>query len=191
MGGDTYLWSPGGLTTESIIVNPTTNTTYTLTASSIEGCIATESVIVTVNPIPTATISGTISVCQNATSPNITFTNPQNLPVTITYNINGINQTTINVNASSSATVAAPTTTIGTYAYNLVSVSYQSSPACTNTISGTATVTVNANSTGCGTSSGCSATTYGSYTVLTFSTVGTSTLTSKVSCGCKPNMKPS
>jgi hypothetical protein len=99
---------------------------------------------VTVNyyATPTATISGTTTVCQNATSPNITFTNPQTLPVTITYNINGANQTTIDVGASTSATVAAPTTTAGVFAYNLVSVVYQTAPACSNTISGTATITV-------------------------------------------------
>jgi hypothetical protein len=101
-------------------------------------------VLITVKPAPTATISGTTTVCQNTTSPNITFTNPQTLPVTVTYNINGANQTTINVGASTSATLAIPTTTAGTYIYNLVSVAYQTAPACSNTITGSATITVSA-----------------------------------------------
>ncbi len=97
---------------------------------------------VTVRPTPTATISGTATVCQNASSPNITFTNPQTLPITVTYNINGGGSSTINVAASSTATVAAPTGTTGTFAYNLLSVVYQTTPTCSNTISGTATITV-------------------------------------------------
>lgn len=97
---------------------------------------------VTVRPTPTVTINGTTTVCQNASSPNITFTNPQTLPVTVTYNINGGGSSTINVAASSTATVAAPTGTSGTFAYNLQSVTYQTIPTCSNTISGTATITV-------------------------------------------------
>ncbi|MEI6575704.1 MAG: cohesin domain-containing protein [Bacteroidota bacterium] len=98
--------------------------------------------LLTVRPTPTASISGTVTVCQNASSPNVTFTNPQAIAVTVTYNINGANQTTINVAASSTATVAAPTTNGGAFAYNLVSVIYQSAPSCSNSITGTSTVTV-------------------------------------------------
>ncbi|MFA5973632.1 MAG: GEVED domain-containing protein [Lentimicrobiaceae bacterium] len=100
------------------------------------------SAILTVRPTPVATISGTTTVCQNATSPNITFTNPQTVPVSITYNINGANQATINVGASTTATLAAATSTAGIFSYNLVSVIYQSAPACSNTITDTATITV-------------------------------------------------
>ncbi|HEY3371327.1 MAG TPA: Calx-beta domain-containing protein [Prolixibacteraceae bacterium] len=99
---------------------------------------------VTVRPSPTASISGSTTVCQNTTSPNITFTNPLTLAVTITYNINGANQTTINVGASSSATIGAPTTAAGAYAYNLVSVVYQTAPTCSSSLSGAATVVVTA-----------------------------------------------
>jgi hypothetical protein len=98
---------------------------------------------VTVRPTPTASISGTITVCKDGTAPDITFTNPMALAVTITYNINGSNQTTVDVGANTTATVPAPTGTAGTFAYNLVSVAYQSSPTCSNAITGTATVTVN------------------------------------------------
>ena len=96
-----------------------------------------------VNPTPAATISGTTTVCQSATAPNITFTNPQALPVTITYNINGGANTTIDVGASTSATVAVLTGAPGTFNYNLVSVAFQSAPSCSNSITGTATITVN------------------------------------------------
>ena len=102
------------------------------------------SAIVVVRPTPTATISGTDTVCQNSPSQTVTFTNPQTLPETITYNINGGTNTNINVAANSTATVLAPATTAGIYNYNLVSVVYQTAPTCSNTISGTATITVSA-----------------------------------------------
>ena len=100
------------------------------------------STTVVVRPTPTATISGTTTVCINAGSPNITFTNPRALAETVTYDINGTVQPTVNIAGLSSSTVAAPTAVSGIFNYNLVSVVYQTAPACSNTISGTATVTV-------------------------------------------------
>ena len=84
----------------------------------------------------TATISGATAICQNATSPNIIFTNPQSLPVTITYNINGGTNTTIDVDANSSAMVAVPTVATGVFSYNLISVAYQTAPGCSSPITG-------------------------------------------------------
>lgn len=102
------------------------------------------SVLITVRSIPTAGISVTpSSVCQNAASPVVTFTNPNTSPVTITYNINGSGQTTLDVAASTTATLDAPTSTVGTFVYILENVFYQDLPPCSNVISGTATVTVN------------------------------------------------
>ncbi len=97
---------------------------------------------VVVYPTPTATISGTTTICIGNTAPNITFTNSTAFPVTVTYNINGSGSNTVNIGASTSATVAASTASLGTFTYNLVSVAYQGGTACTNTISGSATVTV-------------------------------------------------
>lgn len=112
---------------------------YSYTCGSV---VSSTSKLVTVYPTPTATISGSTTVCKDGVAPSIAFTNPQASPITITYDINGSNQTTINVGANTTATVAAPTNTVGTFDYNLVSVSNQSAPLCTNTVTGTATVTV-------------------------------------------------
>jgi len=113
---------------------------------SANGCGGPTDIVtttVTVRPTPTASISGNTSVCQNSPSPLITFSNPQSLPVTVTYNINGSNEANINIAASASATLVVPTTTATTFTYNLVSVTYQTAPTCSNPISGNATVTIN------------------------------------------------
>ncbi len=100
---------------------------------------------VTVNPLPTATITGTINVCQNSTAPTITFTGANaTAPYTFTYNINGGANQTITTTTGNSVTLAAPTTTVGTYNYNLVSVIDASSTLCTNPAIGIATVVVQA-----------------------------------------------
>lgn len=99
---------------------------------------------VTVRATPTATIAGTTSVCQNGTAPNLTINNPQSLPVTVSYLINGANSTNVNLAAIGSSTVSVPTTTVGAFTYTLNSVAYQSAPTCSNSLNSSATVTVNA-----------------------------------------------
>jgi hypothetical protein len=139
--GGTYSWSTGA-TTANISPSPVTTTTYTLSYTQ-GGCQAvTATSTITVRTAPTATISGTSAVCQNGTSPTITFTNSGAEDVIVSYNINGGASQSIGVTANSTATVSAPTTSSGTFVYNLVSVSYQNSPACPNTVSGSATITV-------------------------------------------------
>lgn len=121
--------------TATITVTPTTN-----------GCTgAPTNFTITVNPLPTATISGTASVCEGGTSPVITFTGANGVaPYTFTYNINGAGQTTI-TSTGNTATINVPSTPVGTYNYNLVSVVDASSTACSQNQAGTATITVNPN----------------------------------------------
>ncbi|MGB3948140.1 MAG: hypothetical protein WBM13_09150, partial [Bacteroidia bacterium] len=81
--GYTYAWTPttdlnDGTQSDAILTgsNLTTNpisTTYSLATNRI-GCNGNDTIIVTVNPLPTATITGATTVCENATSPSITFT---------------------------------------------------------------------------------------------------------------------
>jgi uncharacterized protein (TIGR02145 family) len=104
----------------------------------------TGTAIVTVNPLPTATISGSISVCKDATSPNITFTGASGTaPYTFTYIINGGSNQTVTTTVGNSVTVAAPTGTAGTFIYALVNVRDASTTTCSQAQSGSATITVN------------------------------------------------
>jgi hypothetical protein len=133
--------------------NPTANTGYTLLSISNATCTNSDvnsfldsGANLVIRPMPTATISGTTSVCAGASSPNITFTNPQTVSVTVTYTINGGANQTINigVGASNTSSVAVPTATGGSFVYSLKSVVYQDAPTCSNTVTGqSATVTVN------------------------------------------------
>jgi hypothetical protein len=65
-GATTYSWSTGE-TTAIITVDPTTNTTYTVTGFN-GACSATDSVDVTVHPLPTVSISGTLTYCVGAST---------------------------------------------------------------------------------------------------------------------------
>jgi YVTN family beta-propeller protein len=135
------VWS-NTATTPSIIVNSAGN--YTVTITDGNNCSATSDVTtVNVNPLPTATISGTTTVCQNAAAPSITFMGANAIPpYTFTYAINGITQPTV-TSTGNTATVGVSTGTVGSYAYTLVSVKDASATNCSAPVSGSATVTVN------------------------------------------------
>jgi len=64
-GGTNYIWS-NGATTESISVNPSSTSTYSVTVSDAGGsCSATTSATVTENPLPVATaVANPVSIIQ-------------------------------------------------------------------------------------------------------------------------------
>ena len=102
---------------------------------------------ITVRSTPKASISGTTTVCQNGTQPQMTFTNPMNLPVKATFDVNNGLDQTVDIPAKSgtidgTATRNAPTAAASTFAYKLLSVAYQTAPGCSNSVTGTATATV-------------------------------------------------
>ena len=65
-GAITYLWSTGE-TTASVTVDPTTNTTFTVTGYN-GACSATDSVDVTVYALPTVAITGALTYCSGAST---------------------------------------------------------------------------------------------------------------------------
>ena len=71
--GTSYTWSPGGATTNSIVVSPTVTTTYTLSGIDACGNAATATTTVTsyTNSPPSVSISGTSTVCPQ---PSYTWT---------------------------------------------------------------------------------------------------------------------
>jgi gliding motility-associated-like protein len=79
-GSVTYLWNPGALATQTIAVNPSTSTNYIVTATDAYGCIARDTVLVTVNPIPAINAGPDQTICEGSTisltasgAPNLTW----------------------------------------------------------------------------------------------------------------------
>lgn len=137
--------------TVSVPVSTTSAGTFTYSLVSVsDGSPAvcsqaqTGTVVVQVNPLPTASIAGTVSVCRNAPSPVLTFTGAgSTAPYTFTYNINGGADQTVTTTSGNTVTITVPTTTAGIFTYNLVRVQGAGNTACSQSQTGSVTVTVN------------------------------------------------
>ncbi|MDN3656931.1 gliding motility-associated C-terminal domain-containing protein [Ferruginibacter paludis] len=117
--------------------NLSSTTTYNLISAASATCSASQSgsAIVTVQPLPVASVSGTATIC-SGTGTNIIFNGTPN--ATVTYNINGgSNQTTI-LSAAGTSTVATGNLS-ATTTYNLVRAA---SATCSVSQSGSVIVTV-------------------------------------------------
>jgi nitrogen fixation protein FixH len=147
-GASQTITSTGNTATISVPVTTAGSVTYNLVSvqdASGTTCsqVQTGSAVITVNPLPTATISGTTAVCQNATQPVITFTGANgSAPYIFTYNIDGGASQTI-TSTGNTATISVPVTTAGSFTYNLVSVQDASGTTCSQVQTGSAVITVN------------------------------------------------
>ncbi|MCU0432220.1 MAG: T9SS type A sorting domain-containing protein [Bacteroidia bacterium] len=124
-GALSYIWMPGNLNTAAVTLTPSATTTYTVTGTSANGCVATETVTITVQPIPVVSATGPASVCAGspatftATGANSYTWQPGNFPGN-TLTVTPVSSTTYTVTGttagcSATATVAvtvAPTPTI-------------------------------------------------------------------------------
>ncbi len=118
---------------------PAESTTYAITAIEDANCTGTfsGSTVITVNPQPTATIDGSVTVCKDESTPAILFSGSGGTtPYTFTYKINGGASQTVKTTGGTNAVVFAPTDIIGTFDYELVSVEDGSSTDCSGSISG-------------------------------------------------------
>jgi gliding motility-associated-like protein len=120
-GATTYTWNPGSLSGGTVVVTPTTNTTYTVVGAN-GACTDTKTVSITVNPTPTVTASASPTIlCIGGSS---------------TLTANGALSYTWMPGASTGSSVVVSPTVITTY-----SVTGINSFGCTNT--GTVLVNVN------------------------------------------------
>ncbi|TND08683.1 MAG: hypothetical protein FD123_1899 [Bacteroidetes bacterium] len=62
-GGTAYAWMPGSLTGSTVTASPTSNTTYTVTGTDANGCSNTATIDITVNALPTPTLTSPATVC--------------------------------------------------------------------------------------------------------------------------------
>lgn len=120
-------WSPA-------VISNTSSATYTFTPT-LGYCATTTSLAVTVLSLPSATISGTATIC-SGTATNIIFNGTAN--ATVTYTINGGANQTILLNGAGTATVSTGNLSANS-TYALVSVA---TATCSGLQSGTVVVTV-------------------------------------------------
>ncbi len=129
--------------TYQIPVTPAIPTTYILTGVSNGFCpggTASGTYVVNVANPPTATISGTDTICNEHSAPlSISFTGTA--PWTFAYAANGIPKDTITTSLNPFTLIVSPTSTT---TYTLTSVS---SGVCGGSVSGIATIKVNPNPT--------------------------------------------
>lgn len=148
-----YRWYRNGVftgtTTSSIVVNTVAlSGSYTVEARGIAPTNCTsplsDPTIVTIHPLPTATVSGGGSICSGTPAPDIEFNFTGTGPWDLVYSINGANQPVVN-NTTSPFTIVNP----GAGTYAIVSVTDSNTPNCTVTapsanLTGSAVVTIQA-----------------------------------------------
>ncbi|HQP02771.1 MAG TPA: PKD domain-containing protein, partial [Bacteroidia bacterium] len=64
-GGGSYIWMPTSQTSSAVTVSPANNTMYAVVVTAPNGCTATDSVLVTVNPLPMASAGPNRNICEN------------------------------------------------------------------------------------------------------------------------------
>ncbi len=135
---NTYVWQPGGSTTNPLVVAPASTTTYTVTGTNTAtGCTNTSTRLITVNPLPAVSTSASATtLCAGASTtitaansntyvwqPGGSTTNPLVVAPasTTTYTVTGTNTATgctntstrlITVNALPAVSTSASATTL-------------------------------------------------------------------------------
>ncbi len=62
-GGGSYVWTPGGSTSNTITVSPVTTSSYSVLVTNASGCTDTDTVTVIINPLPAASAGVNQSIC--------------------------------------------------------------------------------------------------------------------------------
>jgi hypothetical protein len=129
-----WVWTPGAANTASITVNPAATTSYTVTGTDENGCRASASATITVNPLPAVqTVTGGGITCGAGVAIGLTGSQSG-----IRYQLrrNGSN-TGSPVNGNGNAINFAAQSVIGTYTVVATNVS----TGCTAVMSGNAVIT--------------------------------------------------
>ncbi len=135
--GWTYSWTsnPSGFTASSasVTISPTANTNYSVEVTDGNGFTATDEIDVIVNPLPTATISGNATICDDGSTTEISVALTGSQPWSVTYQRDGGSDVT------QSGITSSPYT-FNVSAAGVYTVSVVSDVNCTGTSSGSATV---------------------------------------------------
>ena len=133
--GGTYLWTPGGQTTQTISVSPANTTTYSVTYS-ISACTVTNTAIVSVNTSPVIILTtSSPSICASGQTATLSLSGSSG---TYTWSNGGnASSTTINTPGVYTATVSTPSCgsastsiTVGASPLPTVSISVPTTTLC-------------------------------------------------------------
>lgn len=179
---DVVITDNGGFSTSTLLninnghilpVSPTSTKTYNLinvfdnSVPQCDGDPVSGSAVITVNPLPTAVITGTRSICVGDSAP-LTFNLTGNGPFDVTY-FNGTSSTVLTNISNGHQAYVSPSTT---RTYTITAVNDNSAPACNGTaMSGSAVITVSPVPTG--NISGSGLVCHGTEADLTFTFTGT------------------
>ena len=105
-GASTYIWSPASVNGSTVMVAPSTTTTYTVTGTDANGCSDSDVITVTVNALPSVSATANISSICEGGSVTLTASGAQN------YQWSPISSTGSSVNDSPTASVTY--TVVGT-----------------------------------------------------------------------------
>jgi gliding motility-associated-like protein len=98
-GASSYTWSPGGFSTQSVTVSPSTLTTYSV-SGSMAGCTDTKTISVVVNSLPTISISSSTNSICNGAAVNLNSSGA----LSYTWLPGGMSGSQVSVNPSTSTT---------------------------------------------------------------------------------------
>lgn len=145
-GATSYLWTPGGQTTQVITVAPSTTTTYTCVVEGVCGYKQTLTTTVNVNPLPSTTINSgnPVSVCNtqsvtlSATGANTYLWNTGSSSASI--NVSPTTNTSYTVTGTNTSTGCTATATVNVTVLSQPTISVNSPTICSGQ---TATLTSN------------------------------------------------
>lgn len=132
-GASTYSWNTGS-TSANVVVTPTSNTTYTVSGTSAEGCTTNSIKSVTVNVLPLVIITGNASICSG---------------VSASLSASGANTYSWNTGASSSQLVVTPSSNTSYSVTGYSAEGCQADAIVTITVNTLPVVTINGASTIC------------------------------------------
>ena len=182
-GATAYTWNPGGLTGAVVVVNPTVTTIYTVTGSAAS-CTANATTQVSVNSLPSLSITATPSVVCPGVGSTLTasgatsYTWQPGGSVAVSIAINPTITTTYTVTGASAAGCTATATQVMSVNPNPTIIASAASPtACTG-------ATLNLTASGGNTYTWTPGSLTGSQVAVTINNTTTFTVTSTSSLGC-------
>jgi PKD repeat protein len=132
-GGTSYTWNPGSLTGTSVTVTPTATTTYTVTGTAANGCTNSATILITVNPTPTVSVTSLNSAICDGSSETLTASGA----TTYNWMPGSLSGSAVTVTPSSSTTYTVTGTNGTCSATATISITVNPAPTVSATASNT------------------------------------------------------